>query len=122
MNYCSTTNLQFLFHTPLIMNLLFICSRNKWRSRTAETIFKGNGDHHVKSAGTSSDAQVKVNAKQIEWADIIFVMEKKHKQILTERFSGAREREIIVLDIEDNYQYMDEELIDLLKTSVSPYL
>lgn len=104
------------------MNLLFVCSRNKWRSRTAETIFKGNVNHYVKSAGTSSDAQVKVSAKHIQWADIIFVMEKKHKQMLIERFNEAHEKQIINLDIEDNYQYMDEELIDLLKTSVSPYL
>jgi predicted protein tyrosine phosphatase len=105
------------------MNVLFVCSRNKWRSRTAETIFKGNQDHIVKSAGTGNDAKVKVTEKLISWAELIFVMEKKHKQRLHDKFEQALVgKKIIVLDIEDNYQYMDEELIETLKTSVEPYL
>lgn len=105
------------------MNVLFICSRNKWRSRTAETIFRDNQDHVVKSAGTENDARVRVTEKLVRWAELIFVMEKRHKQRLHEKFNLLlRDKKIIVLDIEDNYQYMDEELIETLKLSVSPYL
>lgn len=105
------------------MNILFVCSRNKWRSRTAETIFKDQQHHEVRSAGTSSHARVKVNEKFITWADLIFVMEKRHKQLLQQKFEQSLEgKQVIVLDIEDNYQYMDEELIDILRTSVNPYL
>ena len=105
------------------MNILFVCSRNKWRSRTAETIFKGQQLHEVRSAGTSSDARIKVSEKLITWADLIFVMEKRHKQILQEKFNDALiEKDVVVLDIEDNYQYMDEELIETLRASVGPYL
>jgi len=107
----------------MIMNILFVCSRNKWRSRTAETIFKDNQDFNVKSAGTEPSARIKVTSNLIEWADIIFAMEKKHKQRLTEKFPTiAREKNIIVLDIPDEYQYMDNELIEIIKTSVSSYL
>jgi predicted protein tyrosine phosphatase len=105
------------------MNILFVCSKNKWRSRTAETIFKDNQDHIVKSAGTESDARIKVTEKMINWAELIFVMEKRHKQRLQYKFEQAlNDKRIIVLDIEDNYQYMNEELIDILKTSVNQYL
>ncbi len=105
------------------MNILFVCSRNKWRSRTAETIFKDNQDFNVKSAGTEPSARIKVTSNLIEWADIIFAMEKKHKQRLTEKFPTiTREKNIIVLDIPDEYQYMDNELIEIIKTSVSSYL
>jgi predicted protein tyrosine phosphatase len=105
------------------MNVLFVCSRNKWRSRTAETIFKDNQSHGVKSAGTENDARIKVNEKLINWADLIFVMEKRHKQRLQDKFGQLlNDKRIIILDIEDNYQYMDEELIETLKTSVTPYL
>jgi predicted protein tyrosine phosphatase len=105
------------------MNVLFICSRNKWRSRTAETIFKGNQDHEFRSAGTENDARIKVNEKLIHWAKIIFVMEKRHKQRLQDRFDQLLNgKTIVILDIEDNYQYMDEELIETLKASVIPYL
>lgn len=105
------------------MNILFVCSRNKWRSRTAETIFKDNQHHEIRSAGTANDARISVNEKLISWAEVIFVMEKRHKQILEEKFSQSLEgKEMIVLDIEDNYQYMDEELIETLVASVGPYL
>jgi protein-tyrosine phosphatase len=105
------------------MNILFICSRNKWRSLTAETIYKGRQDISVKSAGTEPSARIRLNAKLVLWADLIFVMEKEHKQRITERFSDeAREKKIVVLDIPDEYQFMDPELIDTIKASVEPIL
>lgn len=59
----------------------------------------------------------------VDWADIIFAMEKKHKQRLTEKFpSNMQGKQLIVLDIPDEYQYMDEELVEILKASVSTYL
>ena len=102
------------------MNLLFICSRNQWRSRTAETIFKGKHGFSVQSAGTSPSARVKVSEKMLSHADIVFVMEKKHKQILQQKFPYSS-AELIVLDIPDEYQYMDPELIEILEISVMAY-
>lgn len=105
------------------MNILFVCSRNKWRSRTAETVFKGRQDCDVKSAGTEPSARIRVSAKLIEWADLIFAMEKKHKQRLIEKFTELlADKQIIVLHIPDEYQYMDSELIEMLKSSVASYL
>ena len=105
------------------MNLLFVCSKNKWRSRTAETIFKNNEKHSVKSAGTSDGAQVRLTDKLLDWADLVFVMEEKHEQIIQKKYkSPIFNEKIIVLDIPDDYQYMDEELILSLETAVEPYL
>lgn len=105
------------------MNILFVCSRNKWRSATAETIFKNHPNHQIKSAGTANSARIKLNNKHIIWADLIFVMEKMHKQRITENFSeDIVNKKIIVLDIPDDYQYMDEELIEELETKVSEHL
>ena len=105
------------------MNVLFVCSRNQWRSRTAETVFKDSKHHVVESAGTENGARIKVSEELIEWADIIFVMEKRHKERLQQKFDQSLdEKKIITLDIHDNYRYMDEELIETLKTSVTPYL
>lgn len=103
--------------------VLFICSRNKWRSRTAETLFKKNSFLDVKSAGTENNARIKVNDSLISWADIIFVMEKKHKERLQENFKASMlDKEVVILDILDNYKYMDKELIEELKLSVADYL
>ena len=105
------------------MNILFVCSRNIWRSPTAETIYKNRQDHKFKSAGTEPSARVCVSSKYILWADIIFVMEKKHKQRLKDKFPiEIANKTIVVLDIEDDYRYMDKELINMLKLSVDPYL
>lgn len=105
------------------MNALFICSRNKWRSRTAETIFKESREHSVKSAETGPTARIKVTADMIVWADIVFAMETRHKERLRERFPNETEgKQIVVLGIPDEYPYMDSELVEMIKSSVSVYL
>lgn len=60
------------------MKLLFLCSQNKRRSLTAERIFSSYSGIEVKSAGTESNARMKVSPGLIGWADLIFGMEKKH--------------------------------------------
>lgn len=105
------------------MNLLFICSRNKWRSRTAEVIFKNNGLHQVRSAGTAASAQIKVTHNLIAWADVIFVMEDKHLSFLRQTFpTEVAKKETHVMHIPDEYQYMDTELVELLKASVGHFI
>ncbi len=105
------------------VNILFICSRNQWRSPTAEKIFNDRQGIQVRSAGTANNARVRVSEKMLQWADLIFVMEKKHKERITEKFpSICLQKEMIVLDIADEYQYMDNELIEMLRASVEPYL
>lgn len=105
------------------VNFLFVCSKNEWRSRTAETIFQKEEQFNVRSAGTSKTARIRVNNKLIAWSDKIFVMEDKHKKRLFELFGKElNSKEIIVLGIPDEYRYMDKELIEELKDSVSFYL
>ncbi len=101
------------------MNILFVCSRNKWRSPTAESIYKGAPGLHVRSAGTEPSARIKLTAKLIIWADLIFVMEKQHKDRLMEKFEfESEEKEILILDIPDEYKFMDPELIEEIKAGV----
>ena len=105
------------------MNILFICSRNQWRSPTAENIFKDRPGTQVRSAGTANSARVRVSEKILQWADLIFVMEKKHKARIAEKFpSICSQKEIVVLDIADEYQYMDAALVDLLRDKLAPHL
>lgn len=59
----------------------------------------------------------------VTWADVIFVMERKHRQILKQLFlKDISEKTLVVLDIEDNYQFNDPELIAILKASLQDYL
>jgi predicted protein tyrosine phosphatase len=103
--------------------LLFICSQNRLRSLTAEHMYRGFLDYAVKSAGTSPGARIRVNEGHIGWADIIFVMEKKHARILSEKFAEALQgKRVICLRIPDIYRYMDPALIDELKARLSEYV
>jgi predicted protein tyrosine phosphatase len=104
-------------------NVLFICSRNKWRSPTAETIWQKHPHVNARSAGTSAKARKTVSVDDISWADVIFVMEQKHKNRLKAEYSRLlTHKSIHVLEIPDEYQYMDSELVQILKESVSHYL
>jgi predicted protein tyrosine phosphatase len=105
------------------IKLLFICSRNKWRSLTAEKIFDGFNGYEVRSAGTEEGARIKVTEGHIGWSDLIFVMEKKHLRRLKDKFSNMlNSKQIICLDIPDDYKFMDEELIEILKLRISEHI
>lgn len=105
------------------IKILFICSKNKWRSLTAEKIFDGINGYDVRSAGTEENARIKVTAGHIGWADVIFVMEKKHSRRIRDRFEEVSyNKKIICLDIPDDYGFMDEELVEILKSRVSEYI
>ncbi len=103
--------------------LLFICSRNRQRSLTAERIFAGRPGYEVRSAGTQPGARITVTSGHIGWADVIFAMEKRHAEQLRARFPEATgNKRIIALHIRDEYECMQPELIDELSTKLAPHL
>jgi len=103
-------------------NLLFVCSRNQWRSPTAEKVFKQKG-FSTRSAGTSPNARNTISVSDIKWAKIILVMEKKHKNRIIAKFARLVDHKPIhILDIPDDYKFMDAELISHLQDAVVPYL
>lgn len=94
------------------MKLLFIRSQNRLRSLTAETIFDGVGGHQVRSAGTEAGARIRVTAGHLGWADLIFVMEKRHLNRLQWKFRDALDgKRVVCLHIPDDFEYVDEDLI-----------
>jgi len=106
-----------------LSNLLFICSKNQWRSPTAQLLFKNHPHHTAQSAGTSDKARIKVNEKLVNWANVIFVMERRHKILLQQKFGFAMAgKQVVILDIEDIYPYGDEELVAILKSTLANYL
>ena len=106
-----------------MINILFVCSENKLRSVTAEAVFAGHPNVSAISAGTNSDAETTVTGDLIEWADIVLVMEKSHKNKVAKKFKNLlKDKKLAVLDIPDNYDVMDEELVATLKARVPRYL
>lgn len=104
-------------------NVLFICSQNKLRSPTAEQVFASYPGVECSSAGLNHDAENPVTGELLEWAELIFVMEKTHRSKLSAKFGKHLKRQrIVCLDIPDNYEFMDPDLVRLLQQKVSPHL
>ena len=103
--------------------ILFLCSQNKLRSPTAEAVFAHNSAIEVDSAGLNNDAEVPLSEEQVRWADLILVMEKSHRNRLNSKFKNALAgKRIAVLDIPDEYDFMDPALIALLKVRCIAYI
>jgi predicted protein tyrosine phosphatase len=106
-----------------VTNALFICSANRLRSPTAEQVFATWPGIETDSAGLAPDASVVLSSEQIEWADIIFVMEKTHRTKLSKRYQRyLKNKRVICLDIPDEYEFMDPGLVRTLESKVSRFL
>lgn len=95
------------------MNVLFVCSQGRLRSRTAAhtLLVEGNENRY---AGMNHDADVLITAELVEWADSIVCMEQSHRSKLRRKFKGNSQK-IMVWGIQDVYDYMDQTLVCILK-------
>lgn len=95
-------------------HILVVCGRNKRRSRTAEYIFKNDDRFHIRSVGLSPRSERQINDRHLDWSDFVFVMEDGHASRIKNTFRQLDLPPIHVLHIDDVYEYLDEELIELL--------
>ena len=107
---------------PAQPHILFVCGRNQWRSPTAARIYANDQRVEVRSAGVSPQSPHRVSQRDLEWADLVLVMEPEHKARLREMFTGIQLPSIECLDIPDEYGYMDPELVTLIREGAEAYL
>lgn len=101
---------------PRRINALFVCSRNRWRSPTAEHVWRDSDRINVRARGLSPKAARVITHADVSWADVIFVMERRHRGMLLSRFNDIVDRDHLhVLEIPDEYQLLDPELVELLE-------
>ena len=103
-------------------NILVVCGRNKRRSRTAEYIFKNDQRFNIRSVGLSPKSERQIKERDIEWSDLIFVMEDGQGTRISREFRHLELPEIEILQIEDEYEYLDEELIEMLTDRINSTL
>src|SRR5574342_1243414 len=97
------------------MKVLFICNQNQHRSKTAEELFRAK--YETKSAGLYNEKPV--TKEQMEWADLVVVMEDEQRLELSKRFPKIYlKKRIISLGIPDTYSYGQSELKELLKSKM----
>lgn len=105
------------------LRVLFLCSRNRLRSPTAEAVFRAWPQLEVDSAGLAPDAETPLSSEHLAWAELILVMESTHKRRLQQRFAGQlKGKRVAVLGIPDDYDFMQPELIELLLRKAGPML
>lgn len=103
--------------------VLFICGKARARAPTAAQIFAAREGVSTDFGGISRDADDALSADQIEWADIIIVMEPRHRTRLADRFGRLLDgRKVVSLGIRDRYTFMQPELIEELEEKAAPYL
>jgi len=105
------------------LNLLFVCSQNRLRSPTAEQVFAAHPGVQCSSAGTNHRAENPLTPELVERADLIFVMEKTHRDKVRAKYRAQlKDKRVIVLGIPDDYAFMDPELVELLQAKVTKFL
>ena len=103
-------------------HVLFICSQNRLRSPTAEKVFSGRPGFEVASAGLNPEAETRVCPELLEWADVIFVMERAHRNKLSKKFRAyLGHKRIICLDIPDEFDYMDPALVKIFEAKAGRF-
>ncbi|MFW5914916.1 MAG: protein tyrosine phosphatase [Planctomycetota bacterium] len=103
-------------------NLLFVCTANQQRSPTAESLFDGDDRYEARSCGTLAGGKRECSEEMIQWADVIFCMEDRHKHTLLNRFPEMENKKIVVLAIPDCFYRGDPELIHLLEDRLARWL
>ncbi|MDX2360236.1 MAG: phosphotyrosine protein phosphatase [Crocinitomicaceae bacterium] len=108
------------------MKVLFVCSANVDRSKTAEDFFAEQFTNIAfESAGTNhSICQQKgtnpLDQDFLDNADLTLVMEQKHLNWMKENLN-TKGKKIEILGIEDRYRYYSMELIELLQRRCHSY-
>jgi protein-tyrosine phosphatase len=102
------------------LKILFICAMNKRRSVTAEQLYRNDARVEVRSAGLRTGANRRVSEGDLRWADVVFVMERDHKQRIAMRFEGLELPRMDVLDIPDEFELMDPALVEMLRLMLDP--
>ncbi len=102
--------------------ILFVCGRNKLRSPTAEQVFGSRLDLEVASVGLDADSGVPCSAEMVELADIVFVMERNHRNKLSAEIGHhLRGTRVICLDIPGQFDFMDPALVQLLNAKAGQH-
>jgi protein-tyrosine phosphatase len=104
------------------LKVLFVCAMNKQRSATAERIYRNDPRLEVRSAGVRANANRRVSEKDLRWADVVYVMEREHKSWIVMRFEGLELPPIEVLEIPDEFEFMDSQLQEMLRMMLDPDL
>ena len=103
--------------------MLFICNENRLRSPIAQRLYSHRADIETRSAGINKTGVNPVTEELLDWADVVFVMERRQRNIIHKKWPELYEnKSIVCLYIDDEYDYMDPVLIRILTEKLSKHL
>lgn len=82
-------------------------------------MFKNESRFSVRSAGLSPKSSRKISENDLNWADLVLVMEPDHRAKIKKLYSFLELPKIEILHIPDEYEFMDEDLVALLSDKIS---
>lgn len=103
-------------------NILVVCGRNKKRSMTVEHIFKNDNRFKIRSAGLSPKSDRKISENDLNWADLVFVMETGQRAKIWGLYRHLELPKIEILNIADDFEFMNEELVEMLTDRINNIL
>ena len=109
---------------PVREKILFVCTANVDRSRTAEDLYRDDPRFEVKSAGTAPFAKNPLTRELLQWADRVFVMcekEDRHQTLIKLRFPDAS-TPVVDLNVEDRWKRGHPELAKLIVSRLEPHI
>ena len=102
------------------LKILFVCTVNRMRSATAHKIFESDPRFEVDSSGTSKSASTVLEPEHLEWADVVMVMEKSHRNFIRHKYPEYYDKKkIVCLNVPDDFDFMQPELIDILNNKLA---
>jgi predicted protein tyrosine phosphatase len=108
---------------PNPLKILFVCGRNQWRSPTAERIYRGDQRVAARSAGVGAKSVHRLNDADLDWADLVLVMERKYVSRIRSDFAvRSNLPPMESLDIPDDFELMDPELIALIRANTEHFI
>jgi predicted protein tyrosine phosphatase len=113
-----------VIEAPHREHVLFVCTANRDRSRTAEDLYRDDPRYEVRSAGVAPFATVRVDDELLLWADRVFVMNERedgHRTFLRMQFPRL-ERPTVDLDVPDLWPRGHLDLVALLLRRLRPHL
>lgn len=103
--------------------VLFVCGKARMRSPTAAQVVAGWAGIEADYAGLSRDADEMLSAEQVDWADVICVMERRQKKRLGDLFgSRLKDKRVVVLGVPDDFAFMEPALVERLRPKLREVL
>lgn len=101
------------------LRVLCVCSAGLLRSPTIAVILADEFGWNTRSCGVSTEfALIPISEVLVEWAQYIVFADNEHFDATENYREKLKGKDFNILEIPDEYEYMDDGLVDLIKEKI----